>query len=85
MARKLHAILYTMTDCPFCARAREILKEMKIPFEERNVTENVRWHKELIERTSDDKLPTVLLNGEILVKPGEDKLRATINYEMYRP
>ena len=83
MAR-LNTVVYTMTDCPFCAKAKEILRDMKIEFEERNVTEHPRFAKELRDRTRDNKLPTVIINKSVLVKPGEDKLRATVNYELHR-
>jgi glutaredoxin 3 len=75
-------ILYTMTDCPFCQRAKDILKEMKVPYEERNITGNIKHHKELLRISKDDKLPTIVVNKEILVKPGEDKLRAMLNFEL---
>jgi len=81
---KLKAVIYTMDDCPFCARAKEILKEMKIVYEERNVSTSMKHRTDLLKKTGDTKLPTILLNKEILVKPGEDKLRASVNYELHR-
>jgi glutaredoxin 3 len=85
MARKLSVVLYTMNDCPFCSRAKDILREMKVIYAERNVSGDARTRKELVEKTKDDKLPTLIINDTIvLVKPGEDKLRATLNYELHR-
>jgi thioredoxin reductase (NADPH) len=77
--------MYTMNDCPFCIRAKAILKELDVPYEEKNISTSTDLHRELIERTKDDKLPTIIINDDVLlIKPGEDKLRATINYERYR-
>ena len=76
-------IIYTMHDCPFCQKAKDILKEMNIKFEERNVSESLKWRQQLLKDTNDDKLPTVIVNGNVLVKPGEDKLRPTVNYELH--
>jgi glutaredoxin len=84
MPRPLHALLYSQNDCPFCAQAREVLQELKVPFEERNVMKEMKWRRALIELTGDDRLPTIILNDTVLIKPGEGKLRATINYERYR-
>jgi glutaredoxin 3 len=81
---KLKTVIFTMTDCPFCARAKEILAEMGVEYEERNVSMSIKHRNDLVKRTNDTKLPTVLINKELLVKPGEDKLRATINYERHR-
>jgi glutaredoxin len=81
---KLSVIVYSMDDCPFCARAKEILKELKVAYEERNVSQSVKFRAELQKKAPEGKLPTIIVNKEILVKPGEDKLRATINYEQHR-
>lgn len=81
---KLTVTIYTMTDCPFCARAKEILKEMKIPFTEKNASTSKKNYLELLKKSEDNKLPTIIVNKTVLIKPGEDKLRATINYEQHR-
>ena len=57
---------------------------MRIPCEERNVSKNPKYRQELIEKSNDDKLPTVIINEIVIVKPGEDKLRATVNFERHR-
>jgi glutaredoxin len=80
---KPDVIIYTMHDCPFCQKAKDILKEMNVKFEERNVSESIKWRQQLLKETNDDKLPTVVVNGNVLVKPGEDKLRATVNFELH--
>jgi glutaredoxin 3 len=80
---KLAVTIYTMTDCPFCARAKDILKEMKVPFTEKNVSTSVKFRDELLKRTKEEKLPALVINDTVLIKPGEDKLRATINYEKH--
>jgi glutaredoxin len=84
MMKKMSVILYSMHDCPFCAKAKEVLKDMKVPFEERNVSESIKHRQDLLKRSNDDKLPTVVINDQVLVKPGEDKLRAMINFEKHR-
>jgi glutaredoxin len=81
---KLNVLVYTMHDCPFCQKAKDILKEMKVEYEERNVSESMKFRQELLKKSNDDKLPTVVVNEQVLVKPGEDKLRAIINFERHR-
>jgi glutaredoxin len=81
---KLNVIIYTMHDCPFCQRAKDILDELKVPYDERNVSESIKYRQDLLKRTKEDKLPTLIINEQVLVKPGEDKLRATLNFEKHR-
>lgn len=81
---KTNVIIYSMNDCPFCQKAKDILKDMKVEYEERNVSESMKYRQELVKKSNDDKLPTVVVNDQVLVKPGEDKLRATINFERHR-
>ena len=80
---KPNVIIYSMSDCPFCERAKSILKDMKVEYDERNISVT-KYREELVKRSNDDKLPTIIVNDTVLVKPGEDKLRATINYEKHR-
>jgi glutaredoxin len=69
--------MYTMDDCPFCERASEIMREMGFPFEERNVA-MLQYNRQLLEKAGAIKTPTIIIGHELLVKPGEEKLRATI-------
>jgi len=77
---KLSVVVYTMKDCPFCDRAKQILREIGVKFVEKSTSDQKNLAK-LRELTGGDKVPTILVNKTLLVKPGEDKLRATITYE----
>ena len=42
------AILYTLRDCPTCAKAKRGLNQRGVAFEERIVDENPAWWKEAV-------------------------------------
>lgn len=59
-------IVYTKTGCPWCAEVLDFLRYKKIAFEERNVLENPNYMQELVEKSAQDKTPTLDLDGKIL-------------------
>jgi len=59
-------IIYTKTGCPWCADALAFLNGAHILFEERNVTENPAYFKEMKEKSGQEKAPTLDLDGFIL-------------------
>ena len=42
------AILYTLRDCPTCAKAKRGLSQRGVQFEERVVDDNPAWWKEAV-------------------------------------
>jgi glutaredoxin len=42
------AILYTLRDCPTCAKAKRGLSQRGVQFEERMVDDNPAWWKEAV-------------------------------------
>ena len=58
-----NVVLYSTTGCPLCARYRALLEQQKLPFEERNTTDNPEYLEDLAERGI-FVLPTVLVNDE---------------------
>ena len=42
------AILYTLRDCPTCAKAKRGLSQRGVQFEERVVDDNAAWWKEAV-------------------------------------
>ena len=69
-------ILYTKTGCPWCNAARDFLKEKSVHFEERNVTENPDFMKEMVEKSGQSKAPTVDIDGHILADTDAEAIGA---------
>lgn len=59
-------IVYTKMGCPWCDDVLTFLRGKNIQFEEREVRSNQTYFDEMIEKSDQDKAPTLDLNGEIL-------------------
>ena len=61
-------IVYTSTPCPYCSRAKELLKRKGIPFEEINIgwDDEEAW-KEASKRSGGMKtVPQIFIDGKII-------------------
>lgn len=67
-------ILYTKTGCPWCDEVRNYLIENDLTFEERNVTSNDEFFKEMFDKSGQEKAPTLDINGEIFADLGADEV-----------
>ena len=54
----------------------DLLLEYDIPFEERNVSENREFMKEMAEKANQTFAPTLDIDGEILADVGADEVEA---------
>ena len=54
----------------------DLLLEYDIPFEERNVSENREFMKEMVEKSNQTFAPTLYIDGEILADVGADEVEA---------
>lgn len=59
-------IIYTKTNCGWCAEVLDLLLERDIFFEERNVSENREFMEEMIKKSNQTFAPTLDIDGEIL-------------------
>ena len=74
-----HIIVYTTSWCVDCSRPRRLLRKLGIPFEEVDVEEVPGAESELMAMTGQSpKVPTVLINDQVLVEPTEEELRAAL-------
>ena len=59
-------IVYTKTECPWCAEVLAFLRGKKVAFEEREVRCNASYFAELKTKSGQEKTPTLDLDGDIL-------------------
>ena len=59
------AILYTLRDCPTCAKAKRGLSQRGVAFEERVVDENPAWWKEAVALAA--TVPILVRDGRVEV------------------
>jgi glutaredoxin 3 len=67
--------IYTTTYCPFCTRAKSLLKSKNIAFVEIDVTEDDALREKMIELSGGRRsVPEIFINGKIV--GGFDELKA---------
>ena len=67
--------LYTTSYCPFCTRAKNLLKSKGVSFEEIDVTDDDQLREKMIELSGGRRtVPEIFINGKIV--GGYDELRA---------
>jgi glutaredoxin 3 len=67
--------IYTTTYCPFCMRAKSLLKSKGVAFDEIDVTDDDELRAKMIELSGGRRtVPEIFINGKIV--GGFDELKA---------
>ena len=66
--------IYTTSYCPYCTRAKRLLKARNIPFTEIDVTNDPAKREEIEKSTGWMTVPIILIGGELI--GGADDLDA---------
>jgi glutaredoxin 3 len=67
--------VYTTTYCPFCTRAKSLLKSKGIAFDEIDVTEDAALRQKMIEMSGGRRtVPEIFIDGKIV--GGFEELKA---------
>jgi len=67
--------VYTTTYCPFCTRAKNLLKNKGVDFDEIDVTDDDERREKMIEMSGGRRtVPEIFINGKII--GGFDELKA---------
>ena len=67
--------VYTTTFCPFCVRAKSLLKSKGVPFVEIDVTDDAELRQKMVEMSGGRRtVPEIFINGKII--GGFDELKA---------
>ena len=70
----LPVVVYSTLICPYCIRAKMLLKERDIPFQEIDVTSDPDKRMWLVEKTGRRTVPQIFIGDEPI--GGFDELRA---------
>ncbi len=57
-------IIYSGTHCPYCVRAKELLKRKGVSFTEILVDEDDKQREEMIAKTNRQSIPQIFINGQ---------------------
>lgn len=71
-------LIYTKTSCPWCIAVTNFLNEKGINYEEKNVSENEDYMKELEDRTGQNYAPTLDIDGDIYPDSDVDELEEVL-------
>lgn len=67
--------LYTTTYCPFCARAKSLLRSKGVAFDEIDVTDNDELRAKMVEISGGRRtVPEIFINGKLV--GGFEELKA---------
>jgi glutaredoxin 3 len=67
--------IYTTQFCPFCVRAKSLLKKKGVAFEEIDVGDDPELRESMVERAGGRRtVPEIFINGHII--GGYDELKA---------
>ena len=76
MAKKV--IVYSTPTCPYCVRAKKFLKDNNIDFEDIDVSSNQQKSKEMIDKSGQMGVPTLDIEGEIIVGFDTEKIKKAL-------
>jgi len=58
--------IYTTTYCPYCKRAKELLKSQNIPFEEVDVEQNPGLRDQIVEKYQWQTVPLITIDEKLI-------------------
>lgn len=58
--------IYTKSFCPYCNRAKELLRIKGVTFVEYDITANPNKEREMHDRAQRDTVPEIFVGGELL-------------------
>jgi len=73
--------VYSTPTCPWCKKVKEFLTENKIKFKEIDVAEDAKAAKDMIEKSGQQGVPVVEVDGEMIVGFDEEKLKKLLKIE----
>ncbi len=73
MAREVK--IYTTPTCPYCKMAKKFLDDNGIKYQELNIVEDKAAREEMKNKCASLAVPTICLDGEVLVGFNEAQLR----------
>ena len=71
-------IVYTTPSCPWCQALKRYLEERDIPYEEVDVSTNIEAAMEMIEKSGQQGVPVVEIDGEIVVGFDRERIDALL-------
>jgi glutaredoxin len=81
---QVRVVLYAARWCPACAHARSWLRRRGIPFEERDVEQSRAASARLVTLNPARTVPTIVVEGRVVVGFVEEELRRAVDSAAHR-
>jgi glutaredoxin 3 len=75
---KSDVTVYSTPTCPWCARAKEFLKDNNIEFNDVDVSTDHEKAKEMVEKSGQMGVPVIDINGTIIIGFDQEKIKAEL-------
>lgn len=63
---KINVLIYTIPTCPYCIKAKELLRNKNIPYKDIDLSNNPSLRKQLIEQTGQKTVPQIFINNKFI-------------------
>lgn len=67
--------VYTLPTCKYCKKVKELFAELKVKYNEVDVSEDVRAQQEMIELTQQTGVPVTVVGEEVVIGYDRRKLK----------
>jgi glutaredoxin 3 len=74
-------IVYSTTNCPWCVKVKDFLRQNGVPFEERNAKENREYALEVQQKSGGVTIPVTDVEGMIILGFNPAKLKAALGIQ----
>lgn len=71
--------VYTLPTCKYCKKVKDLLAELKVTYNEIDVSENLEAQREMIERTQQTGVPVTLAGEEVVIGYDRRKLKKVLS------
>lgn len=71
--------IYTGTDCTWCHKTKRYLETKGLEYEEKNVSLNDEFKKEMVELTKQLSLPVLIINDKIVLGFDKRQIEVALN------
>lgn len=68
--------VYSKNHCPYCVKAKQLLKSKNIPFQEIDLTNDSATQDKLVQETGWQTVPMIFIDGKLI--GGFDNLNALL-------
>lgn len=72
-------VIYSAPECPYCTLAKDFLNENNIEFEEIDVSSDSKKADEMMEKSGQQGIPVIEIDGKIIVGFDKEKIKERLN------